>query len=406
MRSDISMHTTLKDEELIQLVQMGNESAFTELMSRYSPRIWKVIIANSRQRRDAEEILMDVWKSVWENISGLRSVESFSGWLHRIAYNACKRYYASLYHSKDEIPYSYADLTDQIDQDAVARFWETELHDAVREAVHHLPDKVRSVAVLYYLELWSVNEIHAELGLAIGTIKTKLRQTRELLRKEFDVELERWRTMSSKQEKSKHIQPRIKVIGVGSAGGNAVKRMIEDGLTDIEFYVVNTDKEALDKHHEATPVQIGANTTQGLGCGANPEIGRRAAEEDMEKLHSLVADADIVFIVAGMAGGTGAGASPLIASLAREQGALAVGVVAQPFNFEGQRRFEKAEQGLQELEKNADSVVVVSNQQLLDSIEKKQKLSMTIREAFHLSDEMLCRSVERSISEFHASTLS
>ena len=406
MRSDISMPTTLKDEELIQLVQMGNESAFTELMSRYSPRIWKVIIANSRQRRDAEEILMDVWKSVWENISGLRSVESFGGWLHRIAYNACKRYYASLPHSTDEMPYSYADLTDQIDQDAVARFWETELHDAVREAVHHLPDKVRRVAVLYYLELWSVNEIHAELGLAIGTIKTKLRQTRELLRKEFDVELERGRTMSSKQKKSKHIQPRIKVIGVGGAGGNAVKRMIEDGLTDIEFYVVNTDKETLDKHHEATPVQIGANTTQGLGCGANPEIGKRAAEEDREKLHSLVADADIVFIIAGMAGGIGAGASPLIASLAREQGALAVGVVAQPFNFEGQRRFEKAEQGLQELEKNADSVVVVWNQQLLDSIEKKQKLSITIREAFHLSDEMLCRNVERSISEFHASTLS
>ena len=405
MRSDISMYTTLKDEELIQLVQAGDELAFTELMSRYSPRIWKVIIKNSRQRRDAEEILMDVWKSVWENISGLRSVESFGGWLHRIAYNACKRYYASLHHSTDEMPYSYADLTDQIDRDAVARFRETELHEAVREAVHHLPDKVRRVAVLYYLELWSVNEIHVELGLAIGTIKTKLRQTRELLRKEFDVELERGGTMSSKQEKSKHIQPRIKVIGVGGAGGNAVKRMIEDGLTDIEFYAVNTDKETLDKHHEATPVQIGANTTQGLGCGANPEIGRRAAEEDRGKLYSLVADADIVFIIAGMAGGTGAGASPLIASLAREQGVLAVGVVAQPFNFEGQCRAEKAEQGLQELEKNADSVVVVLNQQLLDSIEQQQKLAMTIREAFHLSDEMLRRSVEKSISEFHASTL-
>ena len=273
MRSDISMYTTLKDEELIQLVQTGDESAFTELMSRYSPRIWKVIIANSRQRRDAEEILMDVWKSVWENISGLRSVESFGGWLHRIAYNACKRYYASLHHSTDEMPYSYTDLTDHIDQDAVARFWETELHDAVREAVHHLPDKVRSVAVLYYLELWSVNEIHAELGLAIGTIKTKLRQTRELLRKEFGVELERGGTMSTKQEKSKHIQPKIKVIGVGGAGGNAVKRMIEEGSTDIEFYTVNTDQQALDKHREATPVQIGANATQGLGCGANPEIG-------------------------------------------------------------------------------------------------------------------------------------
>ena len=403
MRSELSMHTDLKDEELIQLVQAGDESAFTELMSRYSPRVWKVIIANSRQRRDAEEILMDVWKSVWENISGLRNVESFGGWLHRIAYNACKRYYASPHHSTDEMPYSYADLTDHIDQDAVARFRDIELREAVREAVHHLPYKMRSVAVLYYLESWSVKEIHAELGLAIGTIKTKLRQTREHLREEFGVEPERGGTMSSKQEKSKHIQPRIKVIGVGGAGSNAVKRMIEDGLTDIEFYVVNTDQQALNNSKNATPVQIGANTTQGLGCGANPEIGRRSAEEDREKLRTVVADTDIVFVIAGMGGGTGAGASPLIASLAREQGALSVGIVSCPFRFEGERRAEQAEYGLQELRENADSVVVVSNQQLLDSIEEKQKL--TIREAFHLSDEMLRRSVERSISEFHSSTV-
>ena len=402
MRSELSRHADLKDKELIQLVQTGDELAFTELMSRYSPRIWKVIIANSRQRRDAEEILMDVWKSVWENISGLRNVESFGGWLHRIAYNACKRYYASLHHSTNEMPYSYADLADHIDQDAVARFRDIELREAVREAVHHLPYKMRSVAVLYYLESWSVNEIHAELGLAIGTIKTKLRQTRERLREEFGVEPERGGTMSSKREESKRIQAKIKVIGVGGAGSNAVKRMIEDGLTDIEFYVVNTDQQALNSSKDATPVQIGINTTQGLGCGADPEIGRKAAEEDRGKLHSIVADADAVFIIAGMAGGTGAGASPLIASIAREQGALAVGIVAQPFNFEGQRRIKKAEQALQELRESVDSVVVVSNQQLLDEADR----AMKIREAFHLSDEMLRSSVERSISEFHSSTLS
>ena len=399
MRSELSMHTDLKDEELIQLVQAGDESAFTELMSRYSPRVWKVVIANSRQRRDAEEILMDVWKSVWENISGLRNVKSFGGWLQRIAYNACTRYYASVHHSRSEIPQSYADLTDHIDQDAVARFRDIELREAVREAVHHLPYKMRSVAVLYYLESWSVKEIHAELGLAIGTIKTKLRQTRERLREEFGVEPERGGTMSSQQEKSKHIQPRIKVIGVGGAGSNAVKRMIEDGLTDIEFYIVNTDQQVLNNSKDAIPVQIGVNTTQGLGCGANPEIGKRSAEEDREKLRTIVADTDIVFVIAGMGGGTGAGASPLIASLAREQGALSVGIVSCPFRFEGERRAEQAEYGLQELRENADSVVVVSNQQLLDSIEEKQKLPMTIREAFHLSDEMLRRSVERSISE-------
>ena len=400
MRYDSLLHSNLTDEELIRLVQAGDESAFTELMSRYSPRISKVVIANSRQRRDAEEILMDIWRSVWENINGLRSVERFGGWLKRIAYNACKRYYTSVQHSRSEIPHT--DLTDYIDQDAVARFREMELYDDVREAVYQLPDKVRRVAVLYYLELWNIGEIHAELGIAIGTIKTRLKQARERLRKEFSVEPERGRTMSAKREESKRIQPKIKVIGVGGAGGNAVKRMIEEGLTDVEFYVVNTDQQAFDKHRDAIPVQIGVGTTQGLGCGADAEIGRKAAEEDREKLRSIVADADAVFIVAGMGGGTGAGASPLIAAIAREQGALAVGIVAQPFDFEGQRRMKKAEQALQELRGSVDSVVVVSNQQLLDEADR----TMKIREAFHLSDETLLRGLERSLSEFHSSTLS
>ena len=400
MRYDLSMHTNLKDEELIQLVvQAGDESAFTELMSRYSPCIWKVVVANSRQRRDAEEVLMDIWRSVWENISGLRNVGSFGGWLQRIAYNACTRYYASVHHSRSETPQSYADLTDQIDQDAVARFRDTELREDIREAVQHLPDKVRSVAVLYYLELWSIKEIHVELGLAIGTIKTKLRQTRELLRKEFGVESERGEIMSTKREESKHTRTRIKIIGVGGAGGNAVNRMIEVGLTDIEFYAVNTVQQALEKCKEAIPVLIGVNTTPGY-CGANPELGKKAAEEDREKLRAIVADADLVFVIAGMGGGTGAGAAPLIASLAREQGALAVGVVTHPFNFEGQRRAEQAEQGLQELRGNADSVVVVPNQRLLEGMD----WSLKIREAFRLSDEMLLRGVE-SITEFHASTM-
>ena len=127
--------------------------------------------------------------------------------------------------------------------------------------------------------------------------------------------------MSSKREESKHTGTRIKVIGIGGAGGNAVKRMIESGLTDIEFYVVNIDRQTLDKCNDATPIQIGANTTPGFS-GANPEIGKKAAEEDKEKLHAIVTDADLVFVVAGMGGGTGAGAAPLIASLAREQGVL------------------------------------------------------------------------------------
>lgn len=392
------MHTNLKDEELIQRVQTGDESAFTELMSRYSPRVWKVVIANSRQRRDAEEILMDIWQAVWENISGLRNVGSFGAWLQRIAYNACTRYYASVHHSRADIPQSSADLTDYIDQDAVARFRETELCNDLREAVFHLPDKVRNVAILYYLELWSIKEIHGELGLAIGTIKTQLRRTRELLRKEFGVERIREGIMSTKREGSKHTGTRIKVIGVGGAGGNAVERMIEVGLTDIEFYVVNVDQQALEKCKAAIPILIGVNSTPGY-CGADPELGKKAAEEDREKLAAIVADADLVFIIAGMGGGMGAGAAPLIAALAREQGALAVGVVTRPFNFEGQRRAEQAEQSLQELQGNADSVIVVPNQRLLDRMDR----SLKIREAFSLSDEMLLRGVE-SITEFHAST--
>ena len=400
MRYDLSTHTNLTDEKLIRLAQAGDEAAFTELMSRYSPRIWKVVIANSRQRRDAEEILMDIWRAVWENIGGLRRIESFSGWLQRIAYNACKRYYTPARHTSGEIPSSYADLTHRIDQDAAGHFREIELLEDVREAVHHLPDKVRRVAVLYYLESWNIKEIHVELGLAIGTIKTRLRQTRELLRKTFSVEPERGRTMSSKREESKRLRPKIKVIGVGGAGGNAVKWMVETGLTDIEFYAVNTVRKALDKQTDATPVLIGVNSTPGFS-GADPEMGKRAAEEDREKLHNVVVDADIVFIIAGMGGGTGAGAAPLIASLARQQGTLAVGVVTLPFDFEGQRRAEKAEQGLQELREKANSVHVVPNQRLLASIEDKQKLK--IREAFRLSDEMLLHGVE-SISEFYAST--
>ena len=178
--------------------------------------------------------------------------------------------------------------------------------------------------------------------------------------------------------------------------------MTEIGLTDIEFYAVNTDHQALNKCQDATPVPIGVNTTQGLGCGANAEIGKKAAEEDREKLYSIVADADLIFVIAGMGGGTGAGVGPVIASLAREQGVLTVGVVTRPFNFEGKRRAKQAEQGLQELRENADAVVVVPNQRLLDSIEQKQKLK--IREAFRLSDEMLIRSVE-SVSEFYSSTM-
>lgn len=188
---------TLTDEELIRLVQNRDEAAFAELMSRYSPRIWGVVVANSRQRRDAEEILMDTWMAVWENISGLRKIDSFGGWLRRIAYNACNRYYAAAAPAQHETPQRESALVAHIDQDAAPRFREARLNADVREAVQHLPERVRRVAVLYYLEAWRMKEIAAELNLALGTVKTKLRETRGLLRKEFGVEPEGGGIMSS-----------------------------------------------------------------------------------------------------------------------------------------------------------------------------------------------------------------
>lgn len=196
------------------------------------------------------------------------------------------------------------------------------------------------------------------------------------------------------QEEFRDLRAKIKVIGVGGAGGNAVKRMIEAGLSGIEFYAVNTDHQALKTCHGATQLQIGINTTNGLGAGANPEIGRKAAEEDREHLQKIVEDANMVFVTAGMGGGTGTGAAPLIASLARERSALTIGVVTRPFNFEGMRRAEQAEAGLQELRESADSVIVVPNQRLMDAMDRK----LPIQEALRVGDQILLHGVQ-SISD-------
>ena len=384
MRYDSSTYTDLTDEELIRLVQSGDEEAFAQLAARYSSRIWQLVVWNSRQARDAEEIFQDIWVAVWENIGGLREVSSFGAWLRKIAYTTCRRYYTRNTRASSEILQSAEQLAETIDRNAIARFRETELRAAVAEAVHDLPEKVRTVAVLYYLEMWTIKEIAEEIGLAVGTVKTRLREIRALLRKEFGVEeVKRETTMTHKKEVSKSSRNIIKVFGVGDAGGNVIKRMIAASLREIDFYAVNTDLEALRTCEGATQVQIGAEITQGLGADANPEVGRGAAEEDLETLNTVVADARLVFVTAGMGGGTGTGAAPLIASLAREQGALTIGVATNPFDFEGQRRAEQAEYGLQELRENTDAVIVIPNQRLLDTVDAEPSTS----EAFRMSDE-------------------
>ncbi len=188
-------------------------------------------------------------------------------------------------------------------------------------------------------------------------------------------------------------QARIKVIGVGGSGNNAVNTMIEFGLDGVEFIAINTDRQALDANAAPTKLQIGGAVTKGLGAGANPDQGRKAALEDVNRIKELVAGADMVFITAGMGGGTGTGAAPIVAQIAREEGALTVGVVTKPFLFEGRQRAKRAEAGLHFLTEQVDTLITIPNQKLFDLGE-----DLTFIEAFKRADEVLYQAV-RGISD-------
>jgi cell division protein FtsZ len=187
---------------------------------------------------------------------------------------------------------------------------------------------------------------------------------------------------------------RLKVIGCGGAGGNAVNRMIGAGLRGVEFIVANTDMQALSQSLAPTRVQIGVNTTRGLGSGGDPSQGRRSAEEDEAAISDAVADADMVFITAGMGGGTGTGSAPVVARLARQAGALTVAVVTKPFMFEGRRRLRQADEGLMELRAEVDTLLVIPNERLLSVVDKGTSLS----EAFSVADNVLLQAT-KGISE-------
>jgi cell division protein FtsZ len=182
----------------------------------------------------------------------------------------------------------------------------------------------------------------------------------------------------------------IKVIGVGGGGSNAVGTMVHSDIRGVQFIVANTDMQALELAHAPIKLQIGSKLTCGRGAGANPEIGRSAALEDADKIKAAIAGADMVFITAGMGGGTGTGAAPVIASLAREVGAVAVGVVTKPFSFEGITRMHKAEEGIAELKKSVDALIVIPNERLLNLAEKKT----TLLESFKLADDVLAQAVK------------
>ncbi|MGY2895824.1 cell division protein FtsZ [Deinococcus sp. UYEF24] len=178
---------------------------------------------------------------------------------------------------------------------------------------------------------------------------------------------------------------KIRVIGLGGAGNNAVNRMIESGLDGVEFIAGNTDAQVLAKSHAEVRIQLGDRLTRGLGAGADPEVGEKAAMEDRERIKEYLEDTDMLFITAGMGGGTGTGSAPVVADLAREMGILTVGIVTRPFDMEGPKRKRIAEEGISKLSERVDGMIVVNNQKLLAAIEKKTPM----REAFLIADRVL-----------------
>ena len=187
---------------------------------------------------------------------------------------------------------------------------------------------------------------------------------------------------------------RIKVVGVGGGGCNAVNRMIDEGLQGIEFITVNTDGQALTLSKAETRIRIGEKATRGLGAGGNPDMGKKAAEESAEELYEVLKGSDMVFVTSGMGGGTGTGAAPIVAQIAKEVGALTIGVVTRPFTFEGARRSKAAEDGINSLKQHADTLIVIPNDRLLQMVDKRSSL----QDAFRMADDVLRQGIQ-GISE-------
>ena len=187
---------------------------------------------------------------------------------------------------------------------------------------------------------------------------------------------------------------KIKVIGVGGGGNNVVNRMVRSGARGVDFVAVNTDKQALNVSNAAYKIQIGEKLTHGQGAGSDPEVGRKSAEESRNQIAKALEDTDMVFVTAGMGGGTGTGAAPIVAEIAKEQGILTVGVVTKPFGFEGRRRMQQAEAGIEELRTKVDSLVIIPNERLKHATDQK----ITFANAFEIADDVLRQAVQ-SISD-------
>jgi cell division protein FtsZ len=186
----------------------------------------------------------------------------------------------------------------------------------------------------------------------------------------------------------------IRVVGVGGGGGNALNRMIEENIVGVDFIAINTDQQALANNLSPHKLQLGGRTTRGLGSGGDPEIGKKAAEESIEELHVLLQGSDMVFVTAGMGGGTGTGATPTVAEIARKEGALTIGVVTRPFSFEGSLRGGTAEAGIEELKEQVDTLIVIPNDRLLETADKR----ISLLDSFKLADDVLLQGIQ-GISE-------
>ncbi|MFQ5420113.1 MAG: cell division protein FtsZ, partial [Anaerolineae bacterium] len=186
----------------------------------------------------------------------------------------------------------------------------------------------------------------------------------------------------------------IRVIGIGGAGNNAVNRMIDEQIAGVDFIAVNTDQQDLNENLAAQKLLIGGRVTRGLGTGGKPELGTRAAEESVEELHGVLRGSDMVFVTAGMGGGTGTGSTPIVAQAARDEGALTIGVVTKPFTFEGSHRMRAAETGIEQLKEHVDTLIVIPNDRLLETADRR----LSLMDSFKMADEVLLQGIQ-GISE-------
>lgn len=204
-------------------------------------------------------------------------------------------------------------------------------------------------------------------------------------------DIENIQSSDNMEQQAPGINPaKIKVIGVGGGGGNAVNRMIKSGLTGVEFWLMNTDLQVLNFSTCKNKIQLGAKLTNGLGAGGEPQVGEKAAEEAQQEITSAIEGADMVFVTAGMGGGTGTGAAPVVAKIAKDLGILTIGVVTKPFSFEGKRRQNQAQQGLEKLRESVDALIVIPNDKLLDVVDRR----VSLQESFIVVDEVLLRGVQ------------